>query len=99
LTNPKYGTGESVGGDGEYDDGLSKELVWYRSKDKSQFAAAGRALDCFNFRAGKEEDVFCFEPPYEYEQRITVDELRELYGIPQTETRKIELLIEKSTTK
>mmetsp|Transcript_9740 Transcript_9740/g.17160 ORF Transcript_9740/g.17160 Transcript_9740/m.17160 type:complete len:284 (+) Transcript_9740:2314-3165(+) len=60
-------------------------LLWYKSKDKSQFAASARALDCFHFRnANNNEEAFCGNVPYSADQStVTLQSLRDVHGVPR----------------
>lgn len=74
-------------------------LAWYKTKANSQFAAAGRALDCFHVREEKAvEEIFCDDVPYRATDFIvTVNYLEEHYHVPRSEIEKVQALQKKAS--
>lgn len=89
LLNPKYGGDQVI---------VRNNLAWYKTKANSHFAAAGRALDCFNMRGERKvEEKFCDDAPYRStDYVVTTDYLEEHYLVPRSEIRKVKDLEEKA---
>ncbi|KAG7354987.1 hypothetical protein IV203_004343 [Nitzschia inconspicua] len=92
LLNPQYGGDQVI---------ERNNLIWYKKKSNSQFAAAGRALDCFHLREDKKmEERFCAEEPYQStECAITSNNLEEFYHVCRADIAKVEDLQTKAYRK
>lgn len=89
LLNQQYG-GDAVV--------VANNMAWYKTKANSQFAAAGRALDCFHMRKNTfKQEVFCADTPYHStECAVTLHHLEEHYHVRRYDILKVQDLQSKA---
>lgn len=89
LLNQQYGGHTIV---------VANNMAWYKTKANSQFAAAGRALDCFHTRKNTcNQEVFCADAPYHStEFAVTLHHLEEHYHVTRSEISKVKDLQSKA---
>jgi hypothetical protein len=86
LLNNEFGADQAT---------VRNRMVWYKTKANSKCAAAGRAMDCFQYRNNRSvEEGFCHDQPYLTTQyTITVEYLREHYHVPRSEIEEVQKLL------